>query len=308
MPYIDDATVRRLLPYADAVEAVGVAALQLGPGADTPPRAIRDVRHGQLLLMPAESASYIGVKLSTVAPANPERGIPRVQGLYALFDATTMQTLVTIDATELTVIRTAATSALSSRYLSRPDASHLVIFGTGPQAWGHVLAHQAIRPIGTVGIVGRSPEGVGRLVERIETLGLLAYAATADDVRSAHIVCTCTTAREPLFAGSALAADAHVIAIGSHEPHVRELDAATLRGANIVVEQRATAWREAGDLIMARAEGAIDESSVVADLAELVGGAGISSPRRSVFKSVGMAFEDLAVASLVYERMHMGVA
>lgn len=304
LPYADAATVRRLLPYADAVDAIEAALREGEAGAHDPPRSVVGVAGGQLLLMPSESPAYVGVKLSTVAPGNARRGRPRIQGLYALFDAATLAPLAVLDAVELTVIRTSATSALSSRYLARPEADSLVVFGTGPQAWGHVLAHRAVRPIRRVGVVGRTPERRRALVERVGALGIDAYAATADDVAGADIVCACTTARRPLFDGRRLPPQVHVVAVGSHEADAREIDAATLRGALLVVEDREVAWREAGDLVLARAEGAIDDASVAADLRELVAGKLASrGGGRSVFKSVGAAFEDLATAALVYARM-----
>jgi ornithine cyclodeaminase/alanine dehydrogenase-like protein (mu-crystallin family) len=156
MIQLDAAGIRRLLPVADAVDVLeGALAGGLDPEA-APARSITDVQSGQVLLMPAAVAAHVGVKVATVAPGNAGRGLPRVQGLYVLLDGATLAPLAVLDAIELTALRTPAISAVAVRHLAVPDARRLVVFGTGPQARGHVAAICAVRPIERVTVVGRS--------------------------------------------------------------------------------------------------------------------------------------------------------
>lgn len=298
--YLSAGTVESLVSMVDAVSALKRFLLQ--PPLPQAPRSIVNVSSGQLLLMPAQSAQYVGVKIATVAPANPAAGLERIQGVYVLQDAATLRPVALLDGVALTNIRTPAVSALSADYLAVPDARTLVVFGTGPQAWGHVLAMLAVRPLHQAYVVGRSPERVQALVQRISGLGLPASAASAEAVQSADIVCTCTSAREPLFDGRLLPRHAHVAAVGSHEPAAREVDAVTVSRAQVIVEDRHTAMREAGDVIVGLREAGLGVNHVRADLPELVAGAAVDQRRLSLFKSVGMAWQDLAVAEVVYER------
>ena len=281
------------LPVEAAIAALRDA---LRTPAENPPRQIVPVRNGQLLLMPAElPGAYAGVKLVTIAPDNPAVGLPRIAGVYVLFDGVTLQPVALLDAARLTAIRTAAVSALAVDALAPADASRLVIFGAGPQAYAHLDAIAAIRPIRQVHIIGRTPASANTLRERVTALGF----TTDTGLRTADIVACCTTAREPLFDSAELPDEATVVAVGSHEPDARELDADLVRRATVVVESRASA-ATAGDIVMA---GTVDEI-VAGELADLVAGrVQIAEGRPRVFKSVGEAWEDLAVgAAIVRDR------
>lgn len=301
LPYIDAATLAARVPAAVGVAAIEDALLGgLDPEAD-PPRGITDVPAGQFLLMPSVAGASAGVKLATLAPANPERGLPRIQALYVLLDGATLTPVALLDGTALTTIRTPAVSAVAVRHLSRSDAARLVLFGTGPQAWGHVEALRAVRPISSILVVGRRPERVDDLVRHCRDAGVDARAGVADDVRDADIVACCTTARTPLFDGDLLPPAACVVAVGAHEPDAREVDGATVRRSTVVVESRASARREAGDVIMAVAEGAVGDDVVAGNLADLVHGrVATARGRPTLFKSVGMSWEDLAVAAAAH--------
>jgi ornithine cyclodeaminase len=283
------------ISFDEAVDAVERALRDgLDPEAE-PARAGVDLPNGQLLLMPSVGARYVGVKLVTVNTA-PD-ATARVQGVYALFDARTLRPLATMDGGALTAVRTPAVSAVAARHLAVPDARRLVVFGAGPQAWGHVLALRAVRPIRSVTVVGRDAGRVADLVARCAAAGLDARPGTPGDVARADVVACCTTAREPLFDGALPPAHATILAIGSHEPTAREVDEVLVRRATVVVESRAAAAREAGDLLIA---GALD--TVAGNLADLVrGGVAVAPERPRLFKSSGMAWEDLAVAGRAYE-------
>ncbi|MEV6400738.1 ornithine cyclodeaminase family protein [Streptomyces sp. NPDC051907] len=293
--------VRRALPAAAVVAALqGALRDGLDPEAD-PARSVVPVENGQLLLMPSHSARYAGVKIATVAPDNPAAGLPRVQGSYLLMDAATLSPLAVLDGVELTAVRTAGVSAAAADLLAEPDAERLVVFGTGPQGHSHVEALRAVRPIRHVTVVGRDRTRLADFVRRYEHADVRVEAGTADAVAQADLVACCTTARTPLFDGSTLPAQATVVAVGSHEPDAREVDDETARRSTVVVEARAAALREAGDVIQALDSGALKAGSLVglADLAR--GTAEVDRSRPRLFKSVGMAWEDLVVAGVTYE-------
>ncbi|MGW4486568.1 ornithine cyclodeaminase family protein [Amycolatopsis sp. NPDC004368] len=265
----------------------------LDPAAD-PARAVVPVPSGQFLLMPAFWGTYAGVKVATVAPDNPAVGRPRIQGEYLLLDGATLTPLALLDGVPLTSVRTAALSALAVDCLAPPDAARLVVFGTGPQAASHVEALRTVRPLTDVVVVGRS---AARTAEFASTWH--ARVGTAADVASADLVACCTTSSTPLFDGSLVRDSAVVVAVGSHEPHVREVDAGLVGRSSVVVEAVGTALREAGDVVLAVSEGALAPEALV-PLSEVVRGAR-PGPGPWLFKSVGMAWEDLVVAATTYE-------
>ncbi len=266
-----DAAALTVVEAADALEAALAAGLD--PEASAP-RASVPVGAGELLVMPAAVGAHAAVKLVTVGP-----GEPRVQGVCVLFDAESLAPVALLDGIALTNLRTAAVSALAVRRLAAADARRLLVFGRGPQGRAHAEAMRAIRPIEHVDVIGREAPGRDELV------------AAAD------VICCCTTAREPLFDGALVADHACVVAIGSHEPDAREVDEGLVRRATVVVESRAAALREAGDVIAAGLEG--DE---LVTLRELVAGLELPAGRPRLFKSVGMAWEDAVVAAAVFDR------
>lgn len=289
--------LRELLPPRAAVDALE-AAFAADDRADAPLRTHHATSAGDLLLMPAWGEAGVGVKLVTLTPSNPARGLPLIGGLYALFDPETQRPVGAIDGAALTALRTAAVSALATRHLARPDARRLVVFGAGVQAAAHLEAIPAVRPIEEVRIVSRSPDRAARLAEVARTAGLGAEVVAPDAVGWADVVCTCTTSPTPVLEGARLADGAHVNAVGAYTPETRELDDEAVRRSRVVVETREVALAEAGDLLIPMAAGVIGEEHVVADLGEVVRGARARERDADVtlFKSVGVAFEDLAVA------------
>ncbi|WUW19195.1 ornithine cyclodeaminase family protein [Streptomyces sp. NBC_01465] len=288
-----------------AVEAVeAVLAAGLDPEGE-PDRSVLGVPGGQLLLMPSSTVAYTGVKIATVTPENPGRGVPRVQGLYLLLDGVTHTPVALLDGIALTSLRTPAVSAAALRRLAVADARRMLVFGTGPQAWGHVEAVRAVRPmLEHVDVVGRDPVRVAAFVARCREAGLSADAAGPQDVARADIVCCCTTAREPLFDSALLAPHTAVAAVGSHEPDAREVDEQLVARATVVVESRSVALRECGDIVLAVAAGAFDPARLHTLDALVRGETAVPEDRPRFFKSAGMAWEDLAVAAAVYERQH----
>ena len=251
---------------------------------------------GHLLLMPSVLGDWAGTKVASVSPDNPGRGLPRIQATYVLMDSETLSVQALMEGNGLTALRTPAVSAVAADHLTAREATKLVVFGTGLQALGHLDALAAIRDYADVVICGRSPEKVAAAVEHAVSRGLPARAGDAEEVRDADLIACTTSAGEPLFDGSLVPDGACVVAMGSHEPDRRELDSTLMGRAQVVVEDREAALREAGDVVMAIKEGALTETELV-DLKDVVTGAvepDLSRPR--VFKGVGMSWQDLAVA------------
>jgi ornithine cyclodeaminase len=285
--YLDGAAVRAAVPMPAAVEA-----LRSGLAAGTPAQPVRTSTAwtgGELLVMPAEAGAVAGVKLVTVG-----RGPLRVQGVYVLFDAATLAPLVVADAVSLTLLRTAALSALAVDLLADRSASRLAVIGTGPQAREHVRAMYAVRPISSVTVLGRTPAKAAALAAELG-------AVAGDDVSDADIVCCCTTSATPVLRAADLAPSACVTAIGAHLPDHREVAADVVACSFVVVDDAEAARREAGDLIMALAEGAAAESVFDVDLAAVVRGEVAPPAGRTLFKSVGFGLADLLVARVLLD-------
>ncbi|MFJ3958802.1 ornithine cyclodeaminase family protein [Arthrobacter sp. NPDC090010] len=307
LPYFDDAAVRAAAGWTTAVEALAQA-LRDGtdPESDSP-RIFAPAPGGEFLIMPAADRRYSGVKALTVAPGNPARGLEKIQGVYVLYDSDTLAPLAVLDGTELTAVRTPATTLLAVTRLlaAAPDAAperpHVLVFGAGVQALNHLRAAHALIPGATFGVAGRTPERTRRLIETLAAEGVEVREQTADDVGTADVVLCATTSATPLFDGARVAPGAVVAAVGQHGLDAREVDAALVLRSDVVVEGRASALREAGDLIPARS--AADwERIAPGNLRDLVLGQVTRTPGKPcLYAGVGMAWEDLVVAAVVYE-------
>jgi alanine dehydrogenase len=310
MRYFDAATIRARLPWPrmraalDAMLRQDVAApLRTAHSIEVPGEA-----NASLLLMPAwRSGARIGVKLVTVFPGNARRGERAVGAVYALFDARTGVPLALFDGEEITARRTAGASAYAASRLARADARHLVLAGSGRLARGLVEAHMQVRPIERVSLWSRTPGHAQAAAAAMAKDGL-AVTAVRDlepAVRSADVVCCATLSTAPLVLGAWLAPGVHLDLIGAFRADMRETDDAALARADlIVVDQRAAALAEGGDIVQAIASGALDASRVAVDLADLARGRHPGRTRAAeitVFKSVGFALEDLAAAEAVFD-------
>lgn len=288
----------------DAIDALQDA-FASGHLGDAPQRTHVNVPDGTLLIMPASGDGGVGVKLVTLNPSNPDKGLPFIHGVYVLFSAGSLEPEVIVDGGAMTGLRTAAVSGLATRHLARADATRLVIFGAGTQGNAHLDAMLAVRPVTHVTVVSRSAGPAEELVAKARALGLTAELGDAASVRNADIVCACTTSPTPVFDGSLLPGGCHVNAVGAYTTDTRELDDATMSRAKIVVEDRDAALTEAGDVVIPLESGAIDADRIVADLSEVVTGAAVrtSDADITVFKSVGVAFEDLAIARALVDKL-----
>jgi ornithine cyclodeaminase/alanine dehydrogenase-like protein (mu-crystallin family) len=246
---IDAVGLQHALPMEAAIDALE-AAFRAPALPASPLRTHVEVGGANLLMMPAMGDPGVGVKLVTVNPSNPARGLPLIHAVYVLFGAGTYEPLAVIDGGALTALRTAAVSGLATRHLANPEAERLVIFGAGVQAHSHLQAMRAVRPIWLVTVVSRTPERATQLVDRARALDMEASVGGPEAVAKADLVCTCTTSADPLFDGALLKPGAHVNAVGSYQPHTRELDDVAVTRAKVVVETREAALAEAGDLLI----------------------------------------------------------
>ncbi|HXE90339.1 MAG TPA: ornithine cyclodeaminase family protein [Terriglobales bacterium] len=266
-----------------------------------PARTHMPIPGGILLMMPCYDSALpaLGVKLVTVTRTG-------IQAHYSLLDPATGTLLAAMEANWLTDLRTAATSAVATRHLMRSGASTLGIFGTGRQAWAHLLVFQKLWSFRRVLVCGSTPVATLDFCRRVAgELGLHAEPADhAACAAHADVICCCTTATEPLFDGSGLRPGTHLNLVGAFRPDTREVDDLTIQRARVVVDTCEGALAEAGDLLIPLAGGAISRSHFLADLHELISGktrVRTADDDITLFKSVGCALEDLVVAQLAFQ-------
>ncbi|WP_188746477.1 ornithine cyclodeaminase family protein [Marinobacterium zhoushanense] len=309
--------VQQALPWSAVVDALADAFSRTDLHAPVRHHHFIDVPgepQATLLLMPAWiEGVYLGVKQVAVFPGNNARNLPGLTSLYTLSCGRTGRTLLTLDGNELTARRTAGASALASRYLSRADASILLMVGSGRMARRLIPAHMSVRKLKTIHVWDRSEASAQRLVEALRIEGIRAQMCPSDQLqaraREADIVSCATMATEPLVLGEWLKPGAHLDLVGSFTPKMRETDNRAMQRCEVFVDTRAGALAETGDLIIPIREGAISEAKVVAEFADLCRGehpgrSALADPDRAVtlFKSVGDSREDLAAAILAYRR------
>ena len=260
------------------------------------------------LLMPAWVPDrYLGVKAVNVFPANAQIGKPAVSGVYLLFSARTGETLAILEGGELTARRTAAASALAARYVARGDASRLLIVGTGRLSRHLASAHASVRPITQVSVWGRNPDKAAAVAKELCESGLHADAVVDLEaaVARADIVSCATLSTHPLVRGAWLRPGTHLDLVGGFTPAMRETDDDAVRRSQVFVDTRAGAMKEAGDIVVPLRTAVLSPEEIQGDLFDLTRN---DHPGRTndehitLFKSVGVAIEDLAAASLVYEK------
>ena len=262
-----------------------------------------------LLLMPAwEAEGFLGVKLITVSPENSQFQLPSIQGLYFLFDVLQGTPLAQLEAKTLTGIRTAAASALASRYLSRADSSSLLMIGTGAMAPRLITAHCSVRPIKRVWIWGRSHEKASRLSQELALPNVQIEAITDLQAfaQQADIISAATLSASPLLKGVWLRPGQHIDLVGSFKPNMREADDDVILKASLFADVKDMATKESGDFAIPLKEGLLQMTDIQADLFDLCNKrmSGRSDDKQiTLFKSVGHALEDLAAAKLAYIRM-----
>lgn len=262
-----------------------------------------------LLLMPAwteQGERYLGCKIVTVFPDNARQDRPSVYGQYLLMSGGTGEPLALIEGRTLTAWRTAAASALASRFLSREESSHLVMIGAGALAPHLVQAHAGVRPLKRVTVWNRTKSRAIAMAFGLAVTGI--ETEVTDDleeaVRDADIVSCATLSSEPLIKGAWLKKGAHVDLVGGFTPKMREADDQTIKRARVYVDTRAGASKEAGDIVVPLKKKVIARTAILGDLFDLCRGKAkgrTSASQITLFKSVGTAIEDLAAAMLVWK-------
>ncbi len=310
---IGERDVHQLLPMRACIEAMSRAFAGLSAsGFMQPPRIIawQPDRTGAIAAMPAWLGEplALGAKIISVFPQNRQVGMESHQGLVALFETEHGALRAIVHAGAITAIRTAAVSGLATRLLANQNAGDLAILGSGTQARTHLQAMLETRAIRRVRVWSRTPQHARAFAQqaaREHGVDVAAVDTAREAVDGADIICTVTASTSPLLEGLWLADGAHVNAVGSSVPPFRELDTQAIVRAKLFVDSHESALREPDDIRVPLAEGAIAQTHILADLAQLASGehpGRTSKSEITIFKSVGLAIEDLAAAQAVYER------
>ena len=286
--------VRELLCYEDLIPAIRKALMDFSAGrVQQPVRSILRVGSGWFGVMPAAYGSVMGAKMVTFYPGNAELKKHTHMAMIQLFRSDTGEPLVTMDGRLITEMRTAAVSAVAIDHLAPAEAKVLAILGSGVQARSHIRALAGIRRFTEIRVWSRTPDHAQQFASEI---GARVKATAEQAVDGADVVLALTSSPQPILKGEWLGPHAMVCAIGAATPDRRELDEEAMHGA-VVVESREAAMKEAGDIVLARAQ-------VRAEIGELLNGAVLERGERAVvFKSVGIAVEDIAAAKLVYDKL-----
>jgi alanine dehydrogenase len=305
--------VERLLRVDECIEALRRAHVAFSAGEAVMPvrlaTRLRDV--GVLAVMPAwlDDGPTLAVKTITSFPSNASRGLPLISSTVLLLDAETGSTKAIMDGTHLTAVRTAAASALAADVLARPEASRLALIGSGVQAASHLEAIATVRKLTTVTVSSRTLASARRFVEqhasRHASVSFRAVASGDEAVSNADLVCTVSSAREPVFDPTSVAPGTHISAVGSHTPQTREIPGETMRAARVVVDSRDASLSECGDCMIAIAEGLFGPDHVSDELGEVLAGTRrgrTSDDEVTIYQSCGIAIQDAVAARLVYER------
>lgn len=316
---INQLEIQQLLSMGECIDLMSRALEALVQGkAIQPLRSILQLPEtaGALGVMPGYLATEgaIGAKIITVFPSNQESGLDSHQGAILLFENRQGRLLSIMDASSVTAIRTAAVSGLATRLLARPDSSRLAILGSGVQARSHLEAMLAVRPIEKVKIWSRTVERARKLArEGSDQFGISVTSAESarSAVEDADIICTTTSSPVPVLQGEWIGEGTHINAVGSSAARTRELDTSAVVRSRLYVDCRESALHEAGDFLIPKQEGALTDPHIIGEIGEIVTGRveGRRSPTEvTLFKSLGLAVEDVASARFIYSKaLKMGI-
>jgi len=308
IPVFDADAVWAALPMTQCIELMADVQRAISRGEITLPlRSHVPLQDGNgLLVMPGSlpSPAVFGAKLLSVFPDNGQRRKPVLQGYVLLFDAADGAPIALVEASSLTAIRTAAASGAATRALANPDASVLALLGYGVQARSHLAALRVVRPVSEVRVWGPDPERARAFAGEQAADGLTVTAADTVEhaVAGADLICAVSAAREPILRGEWLRRGCHVNLVGAHTAESREADGAVMARARVFTEITAFALAEAGDILLAMAEGAISRDHIAGEIGAVLEGsvAGRQSPDQiTLYKSLGNTAQDLAAAHLV---------
>jgi len=309
--------VLRLLPMKECVARMRAALIALAAGeAYQPLRTIirpPDAK-GLMGLMPAyqsgdsSNQAAFGLKAICIFPGNPAKGLDSHQGAVLLFSADTGELLAMINASAVTAIRTAAVSAVATDLLATTDACNLAIIGSGVQARSHLTALSQVRSLTRCRIASRHLEHAQKFAEELRpdfSFALDPVETVEEAIDGADLIVTATTAAEPVVRREWISAGAHLNLVGSSTPNAREVDSETMAAASLFVDRRESAINEAGDYLLAARDGVIGPEHIRAEIGEVLKGdqPGRTSPEEiTLFKSLGLAIEDLFAAEYLYRK------
>ena len=304
--WLSEADVRDVLTMGDLIDAMELALIAFSAGRVVQPvRSVLEMGERSFFgVMPAldSEGAMLGAKLVTVVPDNAAKGLPSHQAAIVLFDAASGELLAVADGRYITEARTAAVSAVSVRHMARRDAAVLAIIGSGVQAHSHLEALPLVRDFRE--IRAWSPT-VARLQQFVNGRNVIACDSAEEAVRDADVVVLATSSTTPVIDDAWIAPGTHVIAVGACRPTHREIDPRLVARALVVVDSRAAATKESGDILLAIEEGLIGADHIYAELGEVASGARAgrqNAGQITVFKSLGLAIEDVVSAGLAYRR------
>jgi ornithine cyclodeaminase/alanine dehydrogenase-like protein (mu-crystallin family) len=304
MRYFSEQQIRELAKPDDVIRVMREAFTRdCSPTLRMPVRTQLDLDGGVLLIMPCYDSllNAVGVKMVTVTPHT------GVQATYQLLHPTSGEVLAVMEANYLTDLRTAATSALATDLLARPDVHTLGVFGNGRQAIAHLTVLPCVRRFQRFLVCGSGRQDLDAFCRKMKTEHTIEVEAVSAETcaRESDVICTCTTATTPLLDGHWLRPGTHLNLVGAFQPHTREVDDETIKLARVVVDTYEGALAEAGDLLIPLTSGVIRPEHIVADLHEIAGRIRPGRTQRddiTLFKSVGCALEDLVTAQLVFKQ------
>ena len=310
---LSEEDIRRALPMKEAVAAMKEVFEAVSAGRVTmPTRTHIDIpaHNGTALFMPsyADCFGKIGLKVVNIFPANPKNGLPSIQGLVCLLDGQTGRPLAVLNGTFLTALRTGAASGAATDLLARPDAETVAILGAGVQGRTQLAAMGAVRPVKKVWIYDIVKETAVRFAREmgpVLAVEIVVAESSREALQYADIVCTATVSSTPVFDDADIAPGTHINAIGSYQPDVQEIPEQTVLRSLLIVDHRESVLQETGDLLIPMKKGHMLDTQIHAELGEILAGKVVgrtSDQEVTLFKSVGIAVQDLAAATRVFER------
>ena len=311
MIFLNRDQINDLISMEEAIRAMGTAFAQLSNGeAVVPPRLSLDIpdKNATSLVMPAYATGspYYTVKIVSVNYSNPDKGLPLIHGIVQVFDAENGKHIANLDGASITAIRTGAASGLATDLLAKENANVCAVFGTGVQAASHIEAVLEVRPIEKIMVFSRSKPSAEKfcstLANQVECV-----IGKKESLLEADIVCTTTPAQSPLFETDEIKPGCHLNVVGSHQPSFREVPTGLVARSKIIVDNREACEQEAGDLIIPVKEGSWSFEHLHGELGQVVSGdiiARESENEITLFKSVGNAIQDHAMAHLIMEKLN----
>ena len=306
--WLCEADVRALLPMHALIDAMEQAVTAFSSKrAVQPVRTVFPIPGGFFGSMPAvlETPQALGAKLVTLCASNTAKGLPTHLATIVLLDPNTGDLLAVMDGRYITEARTAAASAVAARYLARPDASTLAIIGSGVQARSHLEALSLVRSFKDIRCWSPTADNLQRFIQESSASKVRGSMDAREAVEGADVIVLATSSRTPVIQNDWIMAGACVLAVGACRPVEREMDPALVARSRLFVDSRAAALEEAGDIVQCIKEGRFSASHIVAELGEVVANpklGRVTDNEVTVFKSLGIAVEDVASAHLAYRR------